>query len=74
VNLRQRIAAFIGLLAEAAMLLFPPWKDSAWGRDVYALLFSPYGYKINVERLEFQCAIGAILTIAVIVLLGAKKP
>jgi hypothetical protein len=84
VNLRQRIAAFTGLLVEAGMLLYPPWIMPNWRDDTYRFVFSPPQYLgahdiirngvIDTQRLAFQCAIVAILTIAVVVLLGARKP
>lgn len=56
----------------------PRWTD-----DTYRFIFSPPQYLgsydivrkgvIDLQRLTFQCAIVAILTIAVIVLLGNRK-
>jgi hypothetical protein len=56
----------------------PRWRD-----DTYRFVFSPPQYigaydiirngVIDTQRLTFQCAIVAILTIAVIVLLGTRK-
>ncbi len=72
-NLGQRIAACIGLLVEAVMLVFPPWYNYYTG-TVYRFILAPSRmFALDAQRLIFQSAIVAILTIAIIVLLGTKK-
>lgn len=93
-NTNQRIGIFAGLLIEAAMLIYPPWKVPGWSDDAYRFLFSTppswtppavwsYGSRISggvelvgridIQRLEFQCLIVAIIVIGFVVLLGGKK-
>lgn len=86
INLKQRVTIFVGLLLEAAMLLFPPWKVPEWA-SAYHLFSSPPTWtdyfngnipyqvagKIDIQRLEFQCLIVAIIVIGLVVLLGGRK-
>jgi len=83
VNFTQRIVVFIGLLVEAAMLLYPPWKAGGTD-DTYRSIFSPavqwtnnYSYvftgSLDKQRLVFQCLIVAIVVVGFVVLLGSKK-
>ena len=39
-NVRQRVAIFVGLFIEAGMLLYPPWKVPDWATP-YHLFSSP---------------------------------
>jgi len=39
--MKQRVAIFAGLLVEAAMLLYPPWKVPGWSDDTYRFFSSP---------------------------------
>jgi hypothetical protein len=84
-NLRQRIALFVGLLIEAVMLLYPPWKCSGWPDDPYRSILSPTPLgngdwysrwslcTLDEQRLGFQCLIVAVAVIGLVVILGAKK-
>ena len=40
INFKQRVTIFVGLLLEAAMLLFPPWHVPDWA-NTYRLFSSP---------------------------------
>jgi hypothetical protein len=65
------------------MLLYPPWIMPRWRDDTYRFIFSPPQYigsydiirngVIDLQRLAFQCAIVAILAVAIIVLLGNRR-
>lgn len=79
-NIRQRRIVFVGLMIEALMITFPPYR---WqGGIKYHPFFNPpisfpFGYpiaaKINITVLIFQCLIVAIIFIGIAVLLGSKK-
>ena len=72
---RQRIAICIGLFLEAALLTYPPWKID--GPDIFAEGHSfvwRFGLAdLHVVPLTLECLVVAVITLIVVLLLGAKK-
>jgi hypothetical protein len=83
-NIRQRIALSFGLLLEAGIVLYPPW----FAKEKYGLIFSPpptyaprgnwdgppaVSSMIDFRLLTIQCLVVALITLAVVVMLGSSR-
>jgi len=74
-NIRQRVAVFVGLILEACLLMYPPWiieREMDLPAKGHAAIWR-VSDAIDIPRLVIEALVIALVVGAITVLLGVKR-